>query len=420
MGVIASLPAVPGDQTGNKQRERGGAMRECHFYLPHSLPSTTTTTPPTTTTTRFLQSEPPAMPKSNEEEAAPVPMSTLVDWVSDAAEQLETVKLSDHDEARPHADTTAGDTNPKEDPELWKPPSPTEECPVCLVPLPLKPDKAMYWACCGKRLCTACSEEHVRALRVTNRKREKKKQLPLKNTCAFCRIPLHKNNAELIGRVEERIKKKDTRAMVQLAWAYRKGNYGLQKNEVKAVELFDRAADLGSVEAIAIVGRGLAFGEHGFIKDEVTGRYCIEDAVVKGDIGSRYNLATLDVEERNYDHAIKHWHLAAAAGNKASMKKLWVCFNTKKLSKSDLEKALRAHKAATDKMNSEERERYDAQKEAKGGNDVLLNNIYASYYLGFINAKELNVALKAHRAGNLRAVEALLNKKVPADKVTQV
>jgi hypothetical protein len=97
------------------------------------------------------------MPKSNEEEAAPVPMSTLVDWVSEAAEQLETVKLSDHDEAWPHADTTAGDTNPKEDPELWKPPSPTEECPVCLVPLPLKPDKAMYWACCGKRLCMACA-----------------------------------------------------------------------------------------------------------------------------------------------------------------------------------------------------------------------------------------------------------------------
>ena len=42
-------------------------------------------------------------------------------------------------------------------------------------------------------------------------------------------------------------------------------------------------------------------------------------------------------------------------------------------------------------------------------------DIYVSYYLGFINAKELKVALKNHRAGNLGAVEALLNKKVPAN-----
>ena len=340
-------------------------------------------------------------------EAAPALVSISADTVTKLNDQLETVKLSDQDEA----DATVGDTKTKEDPDLWKPPPPTEECPVCMVPLPLKPDKAMYWACCGKRLCKACSEEHVRALRVTNRKREKKKQLPLKNTCAFCRIPLHKNNAELIGRVEERIKKKDTRAMVQLAWTYRKGNCGLRKNEVKAVELFDRAADLGCVDAIAILGRGF-----GFIKDEVTDKYNIEEAVMKGDIVSHYYLAAVLEKEGNIDLAIKHLHLAAAAGHDRSMKCLWECFSKGKLSKTDLEKALRAHKAATDEMNSEERERHAASREAKAGNDVLLNNIYASYYLGFMNAKELNVALKNHRAGNLRAVEALLNKKVPANR----
>ena len=67
-------------------------------------------------------------------------------------------------------------------------------------------------------------------------------------------------------------------------------------------------------------------------------------------------------------------------------------------------------------MNSEERERCDASQEAFAGNDTQLNNIYVSYYLGFINSKELTVALKYHRAGNLRAVEALLNKKVPANR----
>jgi hypothetical protein len=54
------------------------------------------------------------------------------------------------------------------------------------------------------------------------------------------------------------------------------------------------------------------------------------------------------------------------------------------LSKPELEKTLRAHKAASDEMNSEKRERCDACNEAKAGNDGLLNNIYAGYYLGFV------------------------------------
>ena len=122
------------------------------------------------------------------------------------------------------------------------------------------------------------------------------------------------------------------------------------------------------------------------------------------------------LEEGNIDLGMKHWQLTAEAGCDNSMKDLWDCFSKGRLSKPDLEKALRAHKAACDEMNSEERERLTAYEEAFAGNDTLLNNIYVSYYLGFINSKELKVAVKYHRAGNLRAVEALLNKKVPANR----
>ena len=41
----------------------------------------------------------------------------------------------------------------------------------------------------------------------------------------------------------------------------------------------------------------------------------------------------------------------------------------------------------------------------------MLKIIYESYYGGYINAKELKAALKAHRAGDLRAVERLLESK---------
>ena len=322
---------------------------------------------------------PPAMPKNASEEpppsageAAPAPVSILADSVVEAADQLESVKLSDQDEARPPADE--GETKPKEDPDLWKPHAPTEECPVCLVPLPVKCINQSYWSCCGKLICTACSAEHGRAQDVTNRKRDKKKLPRLEKTCAFCRSP-YPDDSELISCYEERIKKGDTVAMQNLAHKFRVGDNGLRKDEAKAVELTQMAAGLGSAEAIGQLGYWASKKE----RHSSESRKYVEEAVVKGCIVARATLASLLADEDNYDLAIKHWHLSAAAGCEHSMKGLWKCFSKGKLSKPELEKALRAHKAACDEMNSEERERFDACKIAQAGNDVLLNNIYASY-----------------------------------------
>ena len=357
------------------------------------------------------------MPNSNEEPLPPAgEVSTPVDSVSKVNDQLASTKLSDQDESRSLADATVGDTNPKEDPDLWKPHPPTEECPVCLVPLPLERGKTMYWSCCGKMICTACNDEHSRALNVTNRKREKKKQPPLEKTCAFCRRPHAKNDTDLIRRYEERIEKDDTRAMTNLALKFRDGTNGLRKGEAKASELINRAADLGSAEALGTLGVWAANGQPGSIPDRAKAKEYFEDAAAKGDTLSRHNLGNLLAGEGNFELAIKHWHLAAAAGDDDSMKCLWNCFSEGKLSKPDLLKSLRAHKPVSDEMESEERERFDAAKEARAGNDELLKHTYGSYYLGYINAKELKKSLKAHTAGDWRAVETFLANKIRTNR----
>ena len=359
------------------------------------------------------------MPISNEEplppagEAAPTPASTPVDSLSEVNDQLESVKLS---EPNAPADATVRDTNPKEDPELWKPHPPSEECPVCMVPLPLENNKSTFWPCCGKLICTACSEEHHRALKMTNRKREKKKQPPLDKACAFCRSPVPENDAEETSRLEKRIEKEDTRAMVNLGRCFRDGSDGVKKDDEKAIKLFQRAADLGSAEAIGQLGSWAAKGWLESTPDTTKAKEYLEDAAKKGDINSRYNLSHLLAEEGNFELAIKHWHLSAAAGDDDSMKPLWGCFSRGRLSKADLEKALRAHKAACDEMKSEERERYDAAKEAWAGNDELLRHTYGSYYFGYINAKELKKSLKAHAAGDWRAVETFLANKIRTNR----
>ena len=42
---------------------------------------------------------------------------------------------------------------------LFVPQPPTEECPLCLIPLPRRDDHIVYQPCCGKMLCGACSCE---------------------------------------------------------------------------------------------------------------------------------------------------------------------------------------------------------------------------------------------------------------------
>jgi hypothetical protein len=327
--------------------------------------------------------------------------------LSKVNEQLASTKLSDQDEA----DAAVGDTDTTDDPELWKPHPPTEECPVCLVPLLLNNSKSTFWACCGKKVCNACCREHRRALEVTNRKRNKKKLSPLEFTCAFCRIPHHESDSELIGRYEERVDKGDTRAMVYLGVSYMIGSNGVRKNETKAFELFNRAADLGFADAFGQLGSGAVNKELSLNPNGRTAKEYCEDGARKGDVYSRAVLAWILDEEGKHDLATKHWHLAAAAGCDDSMKCLWDCFSKGKLSKMDLLKSLRAHKATSDEMKSEERERYDAWRDAEAGNDERLTLIYRSYYAGYTNAKELKVALKAYRAGDWRAVETLLASK---------
>ena len=83
--------------------------------------------------------------------------STNEEAVSEAVEQLASLKVAG-----------VGD------PELWKPHPPTEECPVCFVPLPLSEGDLSYWDCCGNTICNGCTAETFRASNIINAKRAKK------------------------------------------------------------------------------------------------------------------------------------------------------------------------------------------------------------------------------------------------------
>jgi len=283
----------------------------------------------------------------------------------------------------------------EQDPGLWKPRPPTEDCPLCLVPLPLDNGQSVYWACCGMSVCRACKAETERALRITNRKRKDTDLPPMVQSCAFCREPGTENDSDLIKRYEERVGKGDLSAMMNLAVMYRDGESGLVRDEAKVLELELRAADLGSAWAHGSLGSHFIRGRLGVIRDEEKARAYWEGAVKKGCVISRHNLGALEAQHERHDLAMKHFKLAAVAGFKPAVKPLWKYFLSDELTKAELEATLRAHKEACDEMNSEDRERFVASEKAQAGNDCMLQQIYALYYEGLMDAKELKKKLKA-------------------------
>ena len=73
------------------------------------------------------------------------------------------------------------------------------------------------------------------------------------------------------------------------------------------------------------------------------------DAAEDGDVD-----ATAD----KYSRAVKHWMLAAGAGHDKALKQIRNCYLEVPffVTKDDFEKALRAHKEATDEMKSDDRD----------------------------------------------------------------
>jgi len=331
--------------------------------------------------------------------------------VSEAADQFAALlKVAvDEDGAGTGTDTSGEAKVAVGDPELWKAHPPTEDCPVCLVPLPLSKIDIVYYACCSRALCFACVKEHHRAVQVTNGKRAEKELPPLGMTCAFCRIPVPEEDAENIEVLEKKNRKDDAEAICCLASYYIDGVHGLPKDERRAVTLFFRAAGLGSVNAHSVLGERFAFDSRFderndfFFQDRNLGRNYLEIAAKGGDAGSRHNLGVLEYRRGSLSLAIKHFQLAAAAGFVDSMKELWKTFYRGRLSKFDLENTLRAHQAVCDEMSSEDRERHHAAQDAFAGDDELLKQFYESYYNGDINAKELKKLLKVHQKKKRKA-----------------
>ena len=113
-------------------------------------------------------------------------------------------------------------------------------------------------------------------------------------------------------------------AIYHLGIQYRFGRLGLDKDVMRAVELYERAAELGVKEAHYNLG---VLYDEGIDVEKDTAKVIrhYEAAVVKGDVLSRNNLGCVENELGNHDLALQHFLIAAKLGSQHSLNDIKIC-----------------------------------------------------------------------------------------------
>jgi len=83
-----------------------------------------------------------------------------------------------------------------------------------------------------------------------------------------------------------------------------------------------------------------------------------EAAAMAGNEAARYNLGMIEARSGNLGRAIKHWTIAASAGDFGAMHQLRAIFEAGALSRDEIDSSLTAYNDCCVEMRSEARDAY--------------------------------------------------------------
>ena len=214
-----------------------------------------------------------------------------------------------------------------------------DDCPICSLPLPLDVKQSMFQPCCMKLVCNGCI--------LAARKRGMR-------DCPFCRTPMP-DQSQVLTMIRKRVGTGDPVAMYNLATEHISGRYGVEKNVARAVEMYERAADLGVKEAhfnlACLYNKGTDVE-----KDTAKAFHHYEAAAMCGQVNARYNLGCMEGMAENHDLALQHCMISATLGHKDSLNAVKTLFMNGLATKADYAAALRGYQNAVEEMSSPERD----------------------------------------------------------------
>ena len=224
---------------------------------------------------------------------------------------------------------------------LFKEHPPNEECPICLLFLPIDNNTSHFQTCCGKRICNGCK------LAMKMRKGKK--------LCAFCRTPRATTIEENLKRTMKLIDSGNAEAFSSLGGHFAEGSYGLSQDYRRANELWLKAGELGCAGGYYNLGCSYRLGD-GVEVDQKKAKYYFELAAMCGHIKARHNLGCSERQAGNLHRAIKHMIMAAKAGDEVSLNTVKHCFMQGIVKKDEYANTLRAHQQRKDEMKSDARD----------------------------------------------------------------
>ena len=231
------------------------------------------------------------------------------------------------------------------DEQLFKEHPPREDCPICMLPLPLSADQVDFKSCCGKLICSGCMYAMIETAKTNKQKR----------LCAFCRMPSAKSVEEEVERTKKLIEKGNATAFYVLGGYYANGTMGLPQDCAKANELYLKAGELGCCDAYHNLGNSYYYGR-GVATDMKKAKHYYELGAMNGSVQARYNLGCMEGEAGNRHLGIKHFILAARAGHEGSLNVVKKGFMKGWVTKDNYASTLRAYQNRTDEMKSDMRD----------------------------------------------------------------
>ncbi|EJK61582.1 hypothetical protein THAOC_17902, partial [Thalassiosira oceanica] len=215
-------------------------------------------------------------------------------------------------------------------------------CPLCCLPIALPMAKhSKFKPCCMKRVCDGC----ILASR----------QRGMGSMCAFCRTPTPDSDAAVLALIKKRADAKDPVAVESLASAYDEGDYGLQQDTSRAIELRTEAARLGDLNAHFNLGCIYDEGD-GVEQDVARGVRHFQHAAIRGHPESRYELGCHGYNERNHELAVRHWMISAKMGDSDSLNEIKDMFMKGYATKAQYAEALKGYQDALEETKSPQRE----------------------------------------------------------------
>ena len=235
------------------------------------------------------------------------------------------------------------------DEQLFKEPPPREDCPICMLPLPLDAFQVVYKSCCGKDICNGC----IYTMRETGSKNMK--------LCPFCKTPPPRSNEEQNERLNKLMEKgNNANAFNQLASYFRKGIRGMPQDWAKYNELLMKAGELGCAGAYYNLGCSYHAGR-GVEIDKKKAKHYWELAAMNGSVQARNNLGAVEYEAGNHQRAFKHLILAASAGYKDSLGMIKHGYTGGHVTEEEYANTLRDYQKSQDEMKSDARDKAAAE-----------------------------------------------------------